>query len=74
MPYGNYFLQQLTVLQNGNGYMDGGEELILWKEGMMLNAIQKIIYKLSYFPNNTLFFDDGTFMLWLGDGTVKCTV
>ena len=59
--------------------MNVGEELILWKEGcgeltMGVNAIQKIIFKLSYFPNNTLFFDDGTFMLWLGDGTVKCTV
>ena len=59
--------------------MNGGEELILWKEGcgeltIGVNAIQKIIFKLSYFPNNTLFFDDGTFMLWLGYGTVKCTV
>ena len=43
---------QLASLQTDQNPTLGlpSEELILWKEGMMVNAIQKIIYKLSYFP------------------------
>ena len=57
-------------MEVGAHFMEGR---VRWTT-MGVNAIQKIIFKLSYFPNNTLFFDDGTFMLWLGYGTVKCTV